>query len=188
MKKFATFMATIMVSAFALAQQAPVEVKKAATPAPAEKVKKEMPAQAGAVPVPVFDAPPAPAVDVAKPIGEDNLMLAESSYNFGKIAQNKPVTHEFAIQNNGKTELKLDNVAAGCGCTTPQWQPGPYKAGEKAVITVGYNAASSGPFTKTVTITYNGSMTKVITISGEVIPAPVTPAPENKGVQMLKGN
>lgn len=128
-----------------------------------------------------------PAVALDKPVSEDNLSLGEAAYNFGKIQQGKPVTHDFAIKNSGKTELKLDNVQASCGCTTPQWKPGPYKAGESAVITVGYNAAAPGPFTKTITVTYNGGLSKVITINGEVVAAPATPAPENKGVQMLKG-
>jgi hypothetical protein len=129
-----------------------------------------------------------PAVDMAKPIGEDNLDLKEVSHDFGKIQQGKPVTYDFTFVNKGKTELKLDNVQAGCGCTTPTWKPGPYKPNEAAAINVGYNAAGVGAFTKQVTITYNGGLTKVLTITGEVLAAPATPAPENKGVQLLKGN
>jgi Protein of unknown function (DUF1573) len=129
----------------------------------------------------------APVADMAKPIAEDNLGLTEMTYNFGKIPQGKPVTHDFIIANTGKTELKLDNVQASCGCTTPVWQPGPYKSGEKAMITVGYNAAAAGAFNKTVTITYNNGLSKVINITGEVWQAPATPAPENKSVQILKG-
>jgi hypothetical protein len=169
MKKVYAIMSALVLSAAVMAQ-------------PANDVKpvvKEMPAQAGAI--------PAPAVVMDKPIAEDNLTVVETAYNFGKIQQGKPVTHDFGIKNTGKTELKLDNVQASCGCTTPQWQPGPYKAGEAAKIIVGYNAGSPGPFTKTITITYNGGLSKVLTISGEVIAAPATPAPENKGVQMLKG-
>lgn len=156
---------------------------------PKPEVKKEVDPHAGHNHdvVPAMNNPAvAPVADMAKPISEDNLGLAETSYNFGKIPQGKPVTHDFAISNSGKTELKLDNVQASCGCTTPVWKPGPYKSGEKAVITVGYNAASPGSFSKTVTVTYNNGLSKVITISGEVWQAPATPAPENKSVQMLK--
>jgi hypothetical protein len=133
-------------------------------------------------------APAVPVVDMAKPLGEDNLSLKETTYDFGKIAQGKPVTHDFAFTNTGKTELKLDDVRAGCGCTTPTWKPGPYKAGETANINVGFNAGGVGPFNKSVTITYNGGLSKVITFTGEVLAAPATPAPENKSVQILKGN
>jgi hypothetical protein len=124
-----------------------------------------------------------PAVEAPK--GEDNLQI-EGTHDFGKIAQGKPVTFDFVFKNNGKSELKLDNVQAGCGCTTPTWQPGPYKAGETAKINVGYNAAAVGAFTKPVTITYNGGLTKVINITGEVIAAPPAPAPENKTTGILK--
>ena len=58
--------------------------------------------------------------------------------------------------------------------------------GEKTKITVGYNAASEGPFTKSVTITYNGTLTKQITIKGEVWKTPVSSAPENKALETLK--
>jgi hypothetical protein len=51
---------------------------------------------------------------------------------------------------------------------------------------VGYNAASEGPFTKLITITYNGSQTKQFTIKGEVWKTPVTSAPENKDLGSLK--
>lgn len=58
--------------------------------------------------------------------------------------------------------------------------------GETAIITVGYNAASEGPFTKPVTITYNGTHTKVLNIKGEVWKTPATPAPASEGVSDLK--
>ncbi len=132
--------------------------------------------------------PAAPVVDMAKPLGEDNLNLVETVYDFGKIPQGKPVTHDFKISNKGKTELKLDNVQASCGCTTPKWQPGPYKAGETADINVGFNAGAVGVFDKTVTITYNGGLTKTLVIKGDVFAAPATPAPENKSQQILKEN
>lgn len=130
-----------------------------------------------------------PVVDAPKDIklAEDNLALVETTYNFGKIPQNKPVTHDFKFANTGKTELVLENVLASCGCTTPKWEKGPYKTGETANINVGFNAAGAGQFTKVVTITYNGTLSKQITITGEVYAAPVTPAPENKAVGQLKG-
>ncbi len=128
---------------------------------------------------------PAVAGMAEAPKGEDNLQI-ETTHDFGTIAQGKPVTYDFVIKNTGKGELKLDNVQAGCGCTTPSWQPGPYKAGESAKINVGFNAAAAGGFNKPVTITYNGGLSKVIYIKGEVVAAPATPAPEAKGTQILK--
>lgn len=122
--------------------------------------------------------PAAPSVDM--------LAVAET-YDFGKIPQGKPVTHNFEVTNIGKTAYKLDNVAASCGCTTPEWNKEQViNPGEKTSINVGFNAAAEGPFTKPVTITYNGNQTKVITIKGEVWKTPAASAPGNTGLNDLK--
>ena len=66
-----------------------------------------------------------------------------------KIPQGKPVTHIFDVVNSGKDSLKIINVQASCGCTTPDWDRNKVQApNEKTAITVGYNAASEGVFTK----------------------------------------
>lgn len=121
------------------------------------------------------------------PVTEDALVLKEVEFDFGKIPQGKPVTHVFEVLNNSKDSLRIANVQASCGCTTPEWDREKVQApGEKTKITVGYNAASEGGFTKQITITYNGTLTKQITIKGEVWKTPVTSAPENKELGNLK--
>ncbi len=120
------------------------------------------------------------------PAGTDALWLKESTHDFGKIPQGKPVTTEFELKNSGKDSLKLENVQAGCGCTTPVWKAGTYSPGENFKITVGYNAAAEGAFNKPVTLTYNGGQQKVIYITGTVYSTPSTPAPENKGVSKVQ--
>ncbi|MEO6230199.1 MAG: DUF1573 domain-containing protein [Ferruginibacter sp.] len=115
------------------------------------------------------------------------LVLKETEYDFGKIPQGKPVTHIFDVANNSKDSLHIQNVQASCGCTTPEWDHNKVQApGEKTVITVGYNAANEGPFNKQITITYNGTATKQITIKGEVWKTPATSVPENNELKSLK--
>jgi hypothetical protein len=116
----------------------------------------------------------------------DPLEVKEGEYDFGKIPQNKPVYHFFEIVNKGAQALKLDNVQASCGCTTPEWNHEDIPAGKPAQIKVGYNAASEGHFEKFITITYNGNQTKQIKIKGEVWKAPAGAAPANSSVQFLK--
>jgi hypothetical protein len=123
-------------------------------------------------------------VALSKPA--DWLSIKENTHNFGKIPQGRPATYTFEIMNTGSSALKLDNVQASCGCTTPEWSKDPIGAGATAKIRVGYNAYAEGPFTKTVTIVYNTNQTRTLTISGEVYKTPVTSAPENPSVQLLK--
>ena len=122
----------------------------------------------------------------AQTTAPETLELKETEYNFGSIPQGKPVYHTFEIVNKGTTPLKLDNVQASCGCTTPEWSKDPIAAGSSAKIKVGYNAASEGNFEKMVTITYNGNSTKQILIKGEVWKAPAGSAPSNASINFLK--
>ena len=108
---------------------------------------------------------------------DDVLKLIETEHDFGKIPQGKPVYYNFEIVNSGKTELKLDNVQASCGCTTPEWSHEPIAPGATAIIKVGYNAAAEGGFTKPITITYNTNQTKQLLIKGTVWKAPEGSAP-----------
>lgn len=118
---------------------------------------------------------------------EELLILKEKEFNFGKIPQGKPVMHIFEVSNKSADTLKIVNVQASCGCTTPEWEKDKVVApGGGTKITVGYNAAAEGPFTKFITITYNGTQTKQITITGEVWKTPASSAPENKSLNDLK--
>ena len=145
------------------------------------------PAQAGANPTHApATAAALPANGTALPRAEDVLELKENLHNFGKIPQGRPATYTFEIVNTGSTPLRLDNVHASCGCTTPEWSREAIQPGATAVIKVGYNAYAEGTFTKTVTIVYNTNSTKILTITGEVYKVPQTSAPENASVQLLK--
>jgi len=119
-------------------------------------------------------------------VSPEVISLKEAEYDFGKIPQGKPVTHVFMYTNTGATPLKLDNVQASCGCTTPEWSKDEIAPGATSKITVGYNAAADGPFAKFITIIYNGTQNKQITIKGEVWKTPTTSAPENSGLGLLK--
>lgn len=134
----------------------------------------------------------APATDAAKAIvaakpADEALAIKEAEFNFGKIPQGKPVTTVFTVTNSGKTPLKIENVQASCGCTTPEWEKEKaIEPGATSKITVGYNAAAEGPFNKTITITYNGTQTKQLAIKGEVWKTPAASAPANGAASDLK--
>jgi hypothetical protein len=123
---------------------------------------------------------------IAKPA--EVLQLKETSYNFGKIQQGRPVTHNFEIVNIGKEPLMLENVQASCGCTTPEWSREAIQPGASSTIKVGYNAAAEGDFAKTITINYSNLQVKTMTITGTVYKAPTTSAPANASLSLLKNN
>ena len=119
-------------------------------------------------------------------VPEDVLQIKDMEHDFGKIPQGKPVYYTFDIVNTGKTELKLDNVQASCGCTTPEWSKDPIAPGATAKIKVGYNAAAENYFEKLITITYNSNQSKQLKIKGTVWKAPEGPAPANASIDLLK--
>lgn len=129
----------------------------------------------------------APEVIPPVVVDENLLILKETEFDFGKIPQGKPVTHVFEVTNKSKDSLKILNVQASCGCTTPDWEKDKAIAtGGNTKINVGYNAAAEGPFTKYITIFYNGTQTKQIVIKGEVWKTPAVSAPENKSLNDIK--
>lgn len=115
----------------------------------------------------------------------DVLKLKEAEHDFAKIPQGKPVYYSFEITNTGTEPLKLTDVHASCGCTTPEWSREAIAPGASTQIRVGYNAAAEGPFDKTITITYN-NQNKILRIKGSVWKAPEGAAPANASVQFLK--
>ena len=114
------------------------------------------------------------------------LAAKEAAYDFGRIPQGKPVTHNFVISNTGKEPLVIENVQASCGCTTPEWSKEPIQGGKSSEIKVGYNAASEGQFEKTITIFYNQGQTKTLVIKGNVWRLHEQTAPKNNSVSLLK--
>lgn len=117
---------------------------------------------------------------------EEVLILKQTEHDFASIPQGKPVYHFFEITNIGKTSLKLDDVHASCGCTTPEWNRDPIAPGATAKIKIGYNAAAEGYFEKPITITYNSNQSKQIKIKGTVWKVPEGSAPANASVDFLK--
>ena len=108
--------------------------------------------------------PSAPAVSQ----NPEFVQFKELSYDFGNIKQGTPVSHIFEFKNVGTKDITLVNVAASCGCTTPNWKGGIYKPQETAQITATYNAASEGFFNKVITVTTSEGV-NILTITGNVM-------------------
>jgi len=96
------------------------------------------------------------------------------NFDFGKIAQGKPVDHEFTFVNKGKVPMIITNAAPSCGCTIGSWTREPIPPGGTGFVKATYNAANAGAFDKSITVTANVSTgVIVLRIRGEVL----TPTP-----------
>jgi hypothetical protein len=101
---------------------------------------------------------------------EDAVKFKELSYDFGKIKQNSPVSHDFAFTNVSDKPVIIESAIASCGCTTPAKPEGAIQKGKDDKITAGFNAANVGPFTKSITIKVAGiDMPLQLKITGEVL-------------------
>lgn len=103
---------------------------------------------------------------------EDYVKFKDVSFNFGKIKQGTPVTHDFPFMNSSDKVVVIETAQASCGCTTPVWPQAPVAKGKSDKITAGFNAAAPGPFNKTISVKLagvDGYLT--LTITGEVLSA-----------------
>ncbi|MBZ5857074.1 DUF1573 domain-containing protein [Flavihumibacter profundi] len=98
--------------------------------------------------------------------------FSEQKFNFGKIKQGVPVNHVFEFTNISDQPLVIESATASCGCTTPTWPQQPTAKGKSNKITAGFNAASAGPFEKTIFVKVAGADQPLeLRISGEVLNA-----------------
>ena len=103
---------------------------------------------------------------------EDVLKFKELSYDFGKIKQNAPVTHDFVFTNISDNPVIIESALASCGCTTPVKPEGAVQKGKVDKISAGFNAVAVGPFNKTITVKVAGvDMPLTLRITGEVLTA-----------------
>lgn len=90
--------------------------------------------------------------------------------NLGTLKVGNPTTATFQVTNIGVEPLIIETANPTCGCTIGDYTKSPILKGKQGKITATYNAASVGPFTKTMTVKFAGiDEVKSITITGEVV-------------------
>jgi hypothetical protein len=103
---------------------------------------------------------------------DEVIKFSEVRYNFGKIKQGVPVTHDFQFSNIGNEPLIIETASASCGCTTPTWPKQPVMKAKADILKAGFNAAAPGPFEKTIFVKIKGiDAPYELKISGEVVSA-----------------
>ncbi len=99
------------------------------------------------------------------------LKFREETFDFGTIVEEMgPVTHEFIFTNNSSRPVKILQVQASCGCTTPGWSKEVVEPGKKGFIQASYNPKGRpGFFTKSLTVITDFDANPVILqIKGQV--------------------
>lgn len=95
----------------------------------------------------------------------------EEVHNFGKISQARSVTANFKFMNIGDEPLVISSVDPTCGCTVAKFTNDPVMKGRAGVITLIFDAATAGVFSKQVIVKSNAKTAVVILyIKGEVVP------------------
>ncbi len=101
---------------------------------------------------------------------DEVIKFKEMVYDFGKIKQGTPVSHDFAFTNIGTSPVIIESAVPSCGCTTPVKPEGAIQKGKDDKISAGFNAANVGPFNKTITIKVAGvDQPLQLRITGEVL-------------------
>ena len=95
------------------------------------------------------------------------LKFTNDNYDMGSIPYGKPTEFNVTIENISAAPVTLNNVQVSCGCTTPKFQANAVIApGQKTVVTLGFNGASMGKFTKNATIFLSDNLIKTVNFYG----------------------
>lgn len=124
------------------------------------------------------------AQEVATPNIDPNapeIKFDSEVVDYGMLEYDGNTLREFKFKNTGKSPLILTNVQVQCGCTNVDgWPKEPIAPGKTATFKVKYDSKRVGKFDKKITVTSNAkSSSVVLTIKGEVKPAPVAPTTTN---------
>ncbi|HWY36120.1 MAG TPA: DUF1573 domain-containing protein [Nitrosopumilaceae archaeon] len=105
------------------------------------------------------------------------LKFDQETIDYGVIDYDGNTLREYKFKNTGKSPLILSNVQVQCGCTNVDgWPKEPIAPGKTATFKVKYDSKRPGKFDKKITVTSNAkNPTVILTIKGEVKPAPVAP-------------
>jgi hypothetical protein len=107
------------------------------------------------------------------------IEFEETTHEFGTKEHGAPTETIFKFKNTSTVPVKLTNVKASCGCTTPEWTKDEIAPGKSGEIKVSYNSQREGDFNKSISVMYNDRTDPItLFIKGHVNPKPVTATEE----------
>ena len=116
-----------------------------------------------------FSVVPVQIQTVAKTTVASAINWKSDSVDVGTIPQGTPKVINFEFKNTGDKAIIITNVKPACGCTAADYTKELIAPGKVGYVKATYNAAATGSFSKTVTVTTNADDTpKVLTFKGIV--------------------
>lgn len=125
-------------------------------------------------------------------VAQSKLEFATENHDFGEIREEGgPAEFTFHFVNKGENPIRITQVKASCGCTTPGWTREEVMPGDSGFVKAKYNPRNRpGKFRKSLRLTTtDASSNKTLYISGYVKPKPKTPEqeyPVNLGLFRIK--
>ncbi|EAY24422.1 conserved hypothetical protein [Microscilla marina ATCC 23134] len=104
---------------------------------------------------------------------QPKIQFNKTKHAFGTIKEDGGLAQvTFSFKNTGNQTLKLTNVKASCGCTTPTWTKAEIKPGGSGVVKAAFNPMGRvGAFNKSITVRSNAQpAVSILQISGKVTP------------------
>ncbi len=100
--------------------------------------------------------------DELKPV----IHIAEKNYNFGEVTEGEKIQHDFSIMNSGTSDLLIQRVIAGCGCTAAAVLNESIPPNTETKITVSLDTLGlAGMQNKSVRIFTNDPVNSISTVS-----------------------
>lgn len=112
-------------------------------------------------------------------LAEPVLQIKEATFDFGRISQNRVLTHDFWLKSAGDDTLRIINMWPGCGCTQIPIPDSTIPPGDSMPLTIIFNTGRFvGPVHKTPKIMTNGSVGKIeLNIHARVLTPTDDPGP-----------
>ncbi|XOV90909.1 MAG: DUF1573 domain-containing protein [Bacteroidota bacterium] len=112
---------------------------------------------------------------------QGKLEFGNTTHDFGEVAEDGgPIDYSFSFKNTGNQPVKIIQVKASCGCTTPGWTKELIMPGDTGFVKAQYNPRNRpGQFRKSLQVTSNAvGGNNTLFIEGYVKPAPRSVAEE----------
>ena len=94
-----------------------------------------------------------------------DITFAATVHDFGPVMDVESYQTTFPFVNSGSGSLVIEQVKAGCGCTTPELEKKVFAPGEASQIRVNFKPKGTGRQTKRITVYSNDPDEPVITLA-----------------------